>query len=406
MENVTRLAVYNTARANGMSKAESASLAKNITVNFNRKGAVTTKVGAYYAFFNAAVQGTARLHETLTDKDGRLSTIGKQIILGGVGLGAALTLLAMAGMGDDDWDKIPEFIKERSLIIPAMNESGYIAIPMPLGYHILPNIGRKAVEILFGSNKKTPQKHLMELAGSAIGAFNPLGGSDVSGMVMPTVLDPALALWRNKDWTGKSIYKEDFNSLKPTPGFTRAKDTATKLSTFATQWINRLTGGTDAKQGLWSPTPDQFDYVIGQVFGGTGREILKAEQAAVAIGSGSELPSHKIPLIGRFYGNVSGGANESGAYHENVIAINEHDAEIKLMKETGRLSEIDSYKEQFPEAKLIGQAKFIEKAITKLVHHKKEMIQRDASSEDIQKQQDKISAKMKVLNDKVIALRH
>jgi hypothetical protein len=40
----------------GLSTERAASLAKNLTVNFNRKGRQTRELGAFYAFFNAAVQ--------------------------------------------------------------------------------------------------------------------------------------------------------------------------------------------------------------------------------------------------------------------------------------------------------------------------------------------------------------
>ena len=53
----------------GMSESEAkqqaASIAKNLTVNFNRKGQIATQAGALYAFFNAAIQGTTRLAQTL-----------------------------------------------------------------------------------------------------------------------------------------------------------------------------------------------------------------------------------------------------------------------------------------------------------------------------------------------------
>ena len=46
MENGVRLSAYAAAREKGMSIEQAASLAKNLTVNFNRKGDVTTQMGA------------------------------------------------------------------------------------------------------------------------------------------------------------------------------------------------------------------------------------------------------------------------------------------------------------------------------------------------------------------------
>jgi hypothetical protein len=61
-----------------MSKEQAASLAKNLTVNFNKKGQISNQMGAWYAFFNAAVQGTTRMGRTLK------GPAGKRIFFGGI----------------------------------------------------------------------------------------------------------------------------------------------------------------------------------------------------------------------------------------------------------------------------------------------------------------------------------
>ena len=142
MENAVRVSAFKVALDQGMSTERAASLAKNLTVNFNRKGRQTREIGAFYAFFNAAIQGTVRMWETLR------GPMGRKIMLGGVLLGAVNALIGMAVMGGDDdgddhWDKIPEFVKERSLIVPLGRED-YLSIPLPLGFHFLPNVGRLA----------------------------------------------------------------------------------------------------------------------------------------------------------------------------------------------------------------------------------------------------------------------
>ena len=76
----------------GLSTERAASLAKNPTINFNRKGRQTRELGAFYAFFDAAVQGTARMWEPLR------GPMGKKIMVGGVALGAVNALIGMALM--------------------------------------------------------------------------------------------------------------------------------------------------------------------------------------------------------------------------------------------------------------------------------------------------------------------
>jgi hypothetical protein len=148
------------------------------------------------------------------------------------------------------------------------------------------------------------------------------------------------ALMQNKDWTGKPIYLENFNTLNPEPGFKRTKDSAsTPWAKGFAEAINAVTGGTKYVPGGWSPTPDQIDYVIGQLTGGVGRELLKANQAVSAQFTGDELPAYKIPLVGRLYGNTDGPAAESGQFYENVKALNEKqvlDDEAEMLETAGQ----------------------------------------------------------------------
>jgi hypothetical protein len=327
MENATRLAAYKAALDSGMSKERAASLAKNLTVNFNRKGRQTRELGALYAFFNAAVQGSTRMVKTLSGPAGR------KIMAGGVMLGAMNTLIGFAAMGggddgDDEWSKIPEFVKERSIIIPIGNQD-YITIPMPLGFQFLPNIGRLTMEMAIYKDK-TAGKQMASLFSVLADAFNPLGGSSPPlQIISPTVMDPFVALAQNRDWTGNPIYRENYSGLDPTPGFARAKDSATPIAKGVAEAINYLTGGTRYTPGGWSPTPDQIDYVFGQLTGGVGREIGKATSTAAAPFTGEELPAYKIPLVGRLYGNTKGASGESQKFYENITRANEAENEIK-----------------------------------------------------------------------------
>lgn len=345
IENATRLAAYEQALAQGMTKERAASIAKNITVNFNRKGRQARELGALYAFFNAAVQGTARMLETLAGPRGRA------IMAGGVALGFVNSLIGLAVMGGDEWEKIPAHVKERAAIIPISGKD-YISIPMPLGYHVFPNIGRIAAEMMTGTNE-TAMGSFGELFSIAADAFNPLGGNaPLAQMAAPTVFDPAVALIQNKDWTGRPIYREDFSSTDPTPGFTRSKDTASMPAKVIAWGANAITLGDDYEPGAFSPTPDQIDYVIGQLTGGLGREILKAQTTLTAPITGEELPAYKIPLVSRLYGNTRGQAGESERFYSNLAELNIVERRMKGMARAG--DDVDAYMAAEPLTDLVG----------------------------------------------------
>lgn len=402
LEGATRLSAYKVAIDHGMSTQEAASLAKNITVNFNRKGQAGQQAGALYAFFNASMQGTARIGETMFDmqhgdiKTIRLNKAGKVIMYGGIMLGVMqAVMLAAAGFDDNN---PPQFIRERNIIIPIGNKN-YISIPMPLGYHILPNIGRVFAEYAMSGMKDSAQR-VTSLLGVFADGLNPIGNSGLSMQtIAPTALDPFAAIAENKDWTGKNIAREDFNSMRPTPGFSRNKDTATWISKTIAEGVNYVTGGDKYKPGVLSPTADQIDYLAAQVGGGVWREAAKAEQFVGSKISGEELPTYKIPVAGKFYGDASDQNSQGGTYYFNLKKINEIEAELKGRRKD-RLP-VDEYKTDNPEYRLIMRAKYTDNAIRKFRKQKSDLLEKGGHADKIKLIDAHISTKMKLLNDSV-----
>jgi hypothetical protein len=393
MENAVRLSAYKAALDRGIGKQEAASIAKNLTVNFNRKGQIAVQAGALYAFFNAAVQGTTRLAQTLR------GPAGKKIMAGGFLLGTMqAALLAAAGFDDEE---PPEFVRERNLILPIGGDK-YLTFPMPLGYHVIPSTSRIITEWALSGFKDTPDR-IASLTGMYLEAFNPVGNAGWSAQTLaPTFADPIVALTENRDWTGKPIARKDFSNLDPTPGYTRAKDTASEFSTQIAKFLNYASGGTEFKPGVLSPTPDQLDYLIGQVTGGIGREVLKAEQTALKTATGEELPPYKIPVVGRFYGETKSSAAESGRFYKNLTKLNEHENEIKGRRENRE--PIAEYMQENPEARLAPLARKTYSDIQKLRKRKEKLLERDAPRESIQAVEKLITRRMQVLNDRVRAM--
>jgi len=405
MENAVRLSAYKAAKDIGMSKEQAASLAKNLTVNFNRKGAAGQQAGALYAFFNAAMQGTARMGQTLfTMEPGkpnttRLSSTGKRIVYGGILLGA-IQALALAASGFDDKDP-PEFLRERSLILPTRwsgigPKKGYVSIPMPLGFHVIPGIGRHAAEFALSGFEK-PQKRAISMISMFMDAFNPIGNAGLSGQTFaPTAFDPFVALWENKDWTGKPIARTSSN--KAVPGHTQFKDTATAPAKWIAEAINLITGGNDYVAGVMSPTPDQIDYLFGQVTGGVGRELSKVEQTVKSLVTGEELPIFKIPLAGRFYGNADSQASQASAFYDNVDKLNELETEVKGMRKDGKAAEAVALIRSRPDAYMIQRANVAERQVQRLRREKRELIKNGADRSVVKAKEAQITETMRRLN--------
>lgn len=354
-----------------------ANISKNISTNFNRRGNWTNILNQVFPFFNAAANGTARLAETLfekgtyekkvgdhivTDQKTKLTPYGKKVAgaLASIGVLQAALLLA-AGFDDDD---IPENVKERAFIIPIpfSTDRDYFAIPMPHGFNLLVNAGRNltdaTVHLATGEYGKAAKSIGAGTFGQ-LGALNPTGsaGNVVTDM-LPAIADPIVSLYMNKDAFGRPIAKEDLNPANPTPGFTRAKEGASKTARMLSEGLNTLTGGNDDQKGAFSPTPDQIDFVLGQVGGGVGRELTKAGSALKAgydMAAGNErepMPSYKTPLIGRLYGN----ADEPSSLRSKLFTVrtelNETYARYKGLKERGDREGAAAFKAEHPEISL------------------------------------------------------
>ena len=394
IENAIRLSAYKTA-SKTMSKESAALLAKELTVNFDRKGALGSKINAWYAFFNASAQGTARLMETMKGPKGKL------IFGGGVGIGVMQAVM-MAAAGFDDNDP-PEFVKERNFIIP-LPDGKYSAIPYPMGLHWFPNTGRLATEFVLNGGKKAGEK-ASNFFGMTADAFNPIGSSGLSMQtVLPTVLDPLAALEANKDSFGRPIYKAD-RATNPTPGYLRSREGASEINKMLSKFLNYASGGTEFKKGAVSPTADALDYLTGQVTGGAGREIMKVGELAKSVSTGEELPSYRVPLAGRFYGDTESKAADSQRFYENVTRMAEHENEIKGRRKAGYQGQtVAEYIRENPESRLWQQANNVENQISQLNKKKKNLQERGADKDKILMIDNQKQMAMKRFNDRIKAL--
>jgi hypothetical protein len=394
VENSIRVSAYKSAIDMGMSKQQAASLAKNLTVNFNRTGAASKNFTMLYAFFNASVQGTARIAETLM-KDGKLTPAGKKIVYGGISVGVfQAVILAMSGFEEDE---PPEFVKDKNFIIP-YGDKKYIAIPLPLGFNMFPAFGRRITEFAM-SDDKNVGKSVFDMGSMIIDSFNPLGSATFAQTLAPTLIDPVIALAENKDFSGKPISRDDLNSLNPTPGYTRAKENASAVSTGLAYAINFLSGGTDFKKGAISPTPDQIDYLIGQVTGGVGREALKVEKAVTSVASGEELATFNVPVLGRMIGDVKQKTVETSRFYENVKTLNEHQHEIEGRLKAGE--DINEYLADHPEALMYKYADQVYNKVNDMKRIRRTMKEQGMSSDDLKIYDENILMMMTVLNEAI-----
>ena len=396
MENAVRLSIFKVALDHNLSEERAASLGKNITINFNRKGQSTPLFQALYAFFNPAVQGTVLVGKTLA------GPVGRKIVAGGLAIGV-LQALWMAAAGFDA-DEPPDYVRDKNFIIPIGNKK-YLTLPMPPGYNVIPGLSRIITEYILGQNHLiSGGKPLTDAAAQILtlflDSFNPLGGGSLLQMVSPTVIDPIAATSMNKDAFGRPIFKEDL-STKPTPGFMRSRENATQVSQWIAEFLNYVSSpaGTHYTKGKWSPTADEIDYYAGQVGGGAAREVIKAAELAKSAFTSEPVPSYRIPLAGRFYGDAKSQSAIQDKFYNNITLMNKYGNEITNIQKSGQ--DPSKYMRAHPEAQLYNAASNFNNTINEMNKNKKNMLKNKLPLKDIREYEAQKYQIMKTFNDQV-----
>jgi hypothetical protein len=263
--------------------------------------------------------------------------------------------------------------------------------------NILPGIGRLTTEFVL-TGGKNPTKKVGNLIGVFADGLSPIGSAGALQTIAPTVLDPVAALSENKDAFGRPIYKKD-QATNPTPGYARSRENSSEISKQFSYFLNMASGGGKYSKGLVSPTADEIDYVVGQVTGGVGRELMKTGQTLKAASTGEDLPAYRIPLAGRFYGETESNAAESQRFYTNVTKMADYENEVK-----GRIKNkepIGPYLKENPQARLWKAANSTENQINALNKQKKEFIERGLPKERIKRIENQKAVIMKRFNDQV-----
>ena len=71
IENSVRTIAFIEALRNGFTVQDAVMVARNVTVDFNKKGNWGTRLGALYVFFNAGLQGNIRVMKALANRGGK-----------------------------------------------------------------------------------------------------------------------------------------------------------------------------------------------------------------------------------------------------------------------------------------------------------------------------------------------
>ena len=359
MENSIRFAAYVEARKAGVPREDAATLAKDLTVNFNRKGEDTAVVNAGYLFFNAAVQGNMNFLQTLQDDGGKgdkRTTAARKTALGLVALGSAITLFNILASEEDDDEELkyadlPEHAKNRALLFMYSPEEGF-ALQAPYGYNFFTNIGRLSTEVAMGiKDFKEAGFNLWE---NFLLNFVPVAPSsgdsweDAARGFYPDLLELHLDLMANKNFFGSEIYIEQNPLFVERSAAYNQRRSTDKLFSVPAQFLNDLTGGDKYQDGYIALNPDKMQYIYEYFLGGVGRFASQTTDVISRSLADEEFRNQDLPIVGSFFESPSDYEDrfEFYANWEETRKIVQRFKEAQNMQEVKSLQ--DEYKPFLP----------------------------------------------------------
>ena len=381
MENAARVSAYVEARKAGAPRANAATLAKDLTVNFNRKGENNPTANLLWLFFNAAQQGTLNFAQAV----GRHSKKIPAAMAGLFGAGYSITVynILNSPMDENEDDDEPfrgklstaEFIA-RDLVgevpnrkdvmqttyadysdsqlkrsINITREDGtMVSIPLAYGFQFIYNGGRVMAEWQYGlidAGEATNQ-----IAQSFIDNFSPFDTAEGEGPEELRGLAPDLiALWldltANRDYFGNPIQREQFPTEPKKAQAYVTKRSTSKISKDIMQRLNDLDGSEyRSNESMFYPehylSPDRVDYMAAWLMGGVGRFIGDLSDVAYkAATDPGAIELTDYPVVGQFYKEPSEYADQS-EFYENAEVFESRREELRTAKPKERLRLLQS----------------------------------------------------------------
>ena len=313
-ELVNRYAAYKTSREHGRSIDRSINDAKEVSVNFNKKGAgKKTKSDKWYIntaawiseygrdwvlFFNAAVQSMYKEYSMMRNHP--IKGIGSRIAPL-IFMGSSVSLLnnlfmpmlfAYLGWDSDDddrdyFDSLSDHERQNNICI-RLTHGRWLKIPLS------PELANyfKIGDIIAGQLSGKREVEAMDVVKTGIDMVSPLNINweydswKFALNLLPTVVQPIAQNASNVNFMGNPIYKTSMNKANDyDPEYTKVYRSTSTTMVELSRALNSLTGGDDVKRGT-SFNPATWQNILSGYTGGFGTVALGVSDLVLDMLSG------------------------------------------------------------------------------------------------------------------------
>ena len=343
-ENSARFAAFITSREAGRTLDRSIYDAKEISVNFNKKGAGgtyfkaegQTKIGTmasaisgtgrtFFAFWNAAIQGSTNFGRVVKRHPKKALTAMAIMFA----LGLANAMVGASGDDDDDAEEGNGYFDHpsntrRSNLMFRINGKSWASIPLPVEYRAVYGMGELLGSVMSGKERYTNQ----ELAHEVLCQVSQVLPLDVvgegSGAFVPTAVKPLYEVVTNESWTGLPIYKQTVYNERD-PAYTKAYSNTNKQLVGMSKMLNELSGGDSQKSGWLDVNPAVVEHLGRGYLGGYFNLVDKLVKTGETVVGSREYDPSNLLIVNRFV--------KSGSERTAYRAINNRYYQIKADSE-------------------------------------------------------------------------
>lgn len=336
-EIVNRFAAYKTSREMGRSITRSISDAKEITVNFNRKGAgkktagkntntlinIAASISEYgrnsIIFWNANMQGKYRLYKNLKEHPVKTSTtlVGNTMTLGAILIPLLNNLVLPAlysafGFGSDDddvdyFDALTDWERTHNICV-RLPKGDWLKVPIAPDMAPWLTMG----DVIGAQVAGKREASWTDFAKCIIDATSPFSinwsyeGPAFFINFAPTISGPLLQNMTNTNFMGNPIAKKPYSNRQAfEPKFKQVYRSTSPTLIEMSRALNRVGGGDDVKASgeatNWNPA--YIQNLISGYTGGYGMTFLSVADFITTTlkGESPEAAIGNFPIVSRFY---------------------------------------------------------------------------------------------------------